>query len=212
MKKLLYLTGLLLFLNACASSTETLIVGPIQVPCTNATGQDCFQIKKDSTSDWVNFSGNIAGFDYEPGYSYTLEVEKAKALNDVNNLEYSLKKILKKEKMPNTEPEIAGNFIITTFKEKSVSDKNMSMNFNSVEGQVSGKGVCNRFSGSFTTSNNKIKFSQAATTKMMCHEPELERDFFQALSQVDHFSLKEDKLMLMKGDETILMASPNTEQ
>ena len=184
----------------------------MQVPCKNTMRQDCFQIKKDSTSDWMDFSGSIVGFDYDPGYSYTLEVEKATALNDSNNLKYALKKILKKEKMPDTEQEIAGNFIITTFKGTTVSDKNMSMNFNAEEGQVSGKGVCNRFSGSFTTSNAKIKFSQAATTKMMCNEPEMERDFFQALNQVDHFSLKEDELKLMKGDETIFMASLKTEQ
>jgi hypothetical protein len=40
----------------------------------------------------------------------------------------------------------------------------------------------------------------------------MERDFFQALNQVDHFSLKEDELKLMKGDETIFMASLKTEQ
>lgn len=80
--------------------------------------------------------------------------------------------------MPDTEQEITGNFIIKTFQGTAVDDKNMTMNFNTDAGQVSGKGVCNRFSGSFTTSNAKIKFSQAATTKMMCQEPGLERDFF----------------------------------
>lgn len=212
MKKYLVLILFLLLAVSCKTTTETLIVSPTPVPCKNDTSQDCFQIKKDSISDWVDFTGSIDGFEYEPGYSYILEVEKSTASNDGNDPKYTLKKILKKEKMLNSEQEITGNFIITTFKGTAVSDKNMSMNFNAEAGQVSGKGVCNRFSGSFTTSNSKIKFSQAATTKMMCQEPELERDFFQALNQVDHFSLKKEELMLMKGDETVLTANRKIEE
>ncbi len=201
-----------LFAVSCKTTTETLIVGSSKVPCTGNLLQDCFQIRKDSTSDWVDFTGSIEGFDYDPGYSYTLEVEKATASNDGINSKYALKKILKKVKMLDTEKEISGNFIINTFKGAVVDDKNMAMNFNAKLGQINGKGVCNRFSGTFTTSNSKIKFSQAATTKMLCREPELERDFFQALNQVDHFSLKEDELLLMKGNETVLTASLKTEE
>lgn len=54
--------------------------------------------KKDSISDWVDFTGSIDGFDYEPGYSYTLEVEKATASNDSNIPKYALKKSLKRKK------------------------------------------------------------------------------------------------------------------
>ena len=212
MKKYIVIILCSLFVVSCKTTTETLIVNSSKVPCTGNLLQDCFQIKKDSTSDWVDFTGSIEGFDYEPGYSYTLEVENATASNDGNNHKYALKKILKKVKMPNTEKELTGNFIINTFKGTSVVDKNMIMNFYVKSGQINGKGVCNRFSGTFTTSNTKIKFSQAATTKMMCDEPELERDFFQTLNQLDHFSLKENELMLIKGDEVILTASLKTEE
>lgn len=213
MKKSHYFIAFLLVFSACASSTETLIIGPKPVPCKNETEQDCFQVKKDSLGDWIDFSGNIAGFEYEPGFIYTLEVEKTpNEKDDPQTQRYILKKVIKKEQMPNTEKEISGDFIINSFKGSTVSDKNMTINFNVKTGQVNGKGVCNRFSGTFTTSNTKIKFSQAATTKIMCREPELERDFFHSMNQVDHFSMKNDELKLMKGDETIFMASLKTEE
>ncbi|WP_081868387.1 DUF4377 domain-containing protein [Flavimarina sp. Hel_I_48] len=205
-----------LFCISCGGiSTETLIVGSSKVPCTGESAQDCLQVKKDSTATWEQFYGNIEGFDYEPGYVYTLEVEKEQAKDspaDASHLKYTLKRILDKTKMGQDDLSLKGNFSIATFMGQSVADRAMEMKFNAKEGQVSGKGICNRFMGTFTTSGEKIKFSQAATTKMMCEKPELERDFFQAMNQVDHFTLKQDQLNLMKGDETVLTASLKTEE
>jgi len=205
------------FLVACAGiSTETLVVGPSKIPCGDKSLQECFQVKKDSSATtWQDFKGSINGFDYEPGFVYMLEVEKeTDESNSVDSLgvKYILKRIVHKTKVAQVDKELQGLFSINSFMGDDMFDRTMEINFNAKEGRVNGKGVCNRFMGTFTTSKEKIKFSQAATTKMMCEEPALERDFFQTLNQVDRFTFKEDQLMLMKGNETVLTASLKIEE
>lgn len=215
MEKYIVLILCSLFAVSCKTTTQTFVIGASQVPCTGIAAQDCFQIKKDNSEIWENLYSDIKGFDYEAGYEYTIKVDVTENKNapaDASSLNYTLNEVISKKRVDMNAAILNGKFDVVTFKDQNVSDKNMIMNFNDNAGQINGKGVCNRFSGTFTTSNTKIKFSQAATTKMLCREPELERDFFQAMNKVDHFSLKNDELNLMKGNEILLTASLKTEE
>lgn len=215
MKKYIVPILISFFAFSCKTTTQTFVIGPLQVPCTGLAVQDCFQIKKDNSETWENLYSDIKGFDYEAGYEYIIKVDVTENKNapaDASSLNYALKEVISKKKVDMGSAILNGKFDVVTFKDENVSDRKMTMHFNDEAGQINGKGVCNRFSGTFTTSNSKIKFSQAATTKMLCREPELERDFFQTMNQVDHFSLKEDELMLMKGNEIVLTASLKTEE
>lgn len=212
MKIVLGTVLLSIFLVSCKTSTETLVIGPSKVPCTGGTPQDCLQVKKDRNGEWENFQGYIKGFDYEPGYQYTLAVEVSENNDgpaDASVLSYTLKEVLEKKKASVALNTLNGSFNITIFEDQDVSDKKMAIIFNSETGQVYGKGVCNRFSGTFVTHNNQIKFSQAATTRMMCNEPGLERDFFQKLNEVDSFNLEGDQLTLLKGKSPVVKALLN---
>lgn len=191
-------------------TTETFIVGPAKVPCTGVAPQDCLQVKKDSAAAWENFYGNIDGFDYKPGYEYMLKVDVTENKNapaDASSLRYTLKKILSKKQVAMISDSLSGNFTITTFAGKNVADRQMNIDFNAETGQVYGKGVCNRFSGTFVTNKNKIKFSQAATTRMLCQEPDLERAFFQQLNAVDEFKLIDGQLRLMQDGKPVMTAT-----
>lgn len=68
--------------------------------------------------------------------------------------------------------------------------------------KVSGFVGCNRVTGSFEIKNKtQIRFTQLATTRMMCSqsEMELERKLIELLNSVDNFNLENRKLMLQIG-------------
>lgn len=53
--------------------------------------------------DWSNFENTIAGFEFEPGYVYDVEVEKKQVENppmDGSDVAYTLKNVLSKTKVP----------------------------------------------------------------------------------------------------------------
>lgn len=55
------------------------------------------------SNDWSSFENNIAGFEFEPGYVYDVEVEKKPVVNppmDGSNVAYTLKSVLSKTKIP----------------------------------------------------------------------------------------------------------------
>jgi hypothetical protein len=76
-----------------------------KVPCVGESIQLCFKVKKNG-GDTEFFYDAIEGFTYEWGYNYTLLVEKKKRDNtpsDGSDAVYTLKKIIRKEKVPSTE-------------------------------------------------------------------------------------------------------------
>ncbi|MGB3774977.1 MAG: META domain-containing protein [Leeuwenhoekiella sp.] len=206
MKKYAFFALFSLFLASCASHTETIFVSSSPTPCESSNQNECLQYKKDSLAAWSSLPENIKGFDYKPGYIYKLEVEPTKRSEEESGKRYSLKKVLQRTKMEIVNKEPTGEYVVESFDGKSVSEKDIRMNFNAETGQINGKGVCNRFSGTYTVSGTKIKFSQAATTKMMCQEPALERDFFRSMNIVDRYTLENERLVLMQGEEIILTA------
>ena len=58
------------------SSQISMIIGPQFVDCVGEGPQQCLQVKYQPEEDWQFFYNQIEGFDYEPGYRYTLLVER----------------------------------------------------------------------------------------------------------------------------------------
>ena len=101
-----------------------------------------------------------------------------------------------------------GDFKVMSIKTDSVADKKMTIDFNAENGQIKGNGVCNSYSSTYVVSGNNIKFSPAASTKMMCPEgTTLEYNFFQALQNAKTYSLKRGKLTLYNTEEEILLSA-----
>ena len=65
----------LALLAACGEEhTEVLTLGPYTKRCVGAFEQDCFMEYNEEAQRWHFFYDVIQGFDFEPGYIYTLEV------------------------------------------------------------------------------------------------------------------------------------------
>lgn len=73
-------------LAACASTSQNQVllkVASAQVDCIGVAPQKCLLVQEVEdvqtvvNPDWAFFYSNIEGFDYEPGYEYTLRIDKA---------------------------------------------------------------------------------------------------------------------------------------
>ena len=53
---------------------ETLIIGPYKVDCVGAFEQECYLEFNEESQRWHFFYEGIAGFDFEPGFIWTLKV------------------------------------------------------------------------------------------------------------------------------------------
>ena len=98
-------------LTACAEigelfereHTETLVLGPYTQRCFGPFEQDCFMEYNEEAGQWHFFYDAIEGFDFEPGYIYSLEVrleDRGTELQDVGRYTYHLIKLLNKVKAP----------------------------------------------------------------------------------------------------------------
>ncbi len=79
---------------------ETLIIGPYEVDCVGAFEQECYLEFNEESQEWHFFYEGIVGFDFEPGFIWTLKVslhERDEGIQDVGKYEYRLVEVLDKE-------------------------------------------------------------------------------------------------------------------
>lgn len=91
------------WITRCAANTKILIIGPYRTTCTGAFEQECYLEYNEEAQRWHFFYDGIDGFDYEPGYIYTLKVsvyEYAYEIQDAGIYDYRLIEVLNKEEAP----------------------------------------------------------------------------------------------------------------
>jgi heat shock protein HslJ len=183
--------------------------------CTGVGPMKCLQYKESPTADWNLMYQGIEGFDYEPGYLYTIRVKQKKVKSppaDGSSIRYQLKKVISKEKDTNMEESMMrspeGKWLITSMvingKLTDVSAKAYEFEFKTAGKQVFTK-ICNNMSGGYTMEGNTIKFGPMRSTKMLCPETDYESAFSQAIMQVDTVEYERNRMHLKKGNETLLI-------
>ena len=106
----------LLFLSACGvgdillpptaseEPIEIITIGPYIQRCYGAHGErDCLMEYNAESGQWEFFYEWIQGFDFEPGFIYTLEVrleDRGPDIQDVGQYAYHLVKVIEKTKAP----------------------------------------------------------------------------------------------------------------
>ena len=74
------------------------------------------------------------------------------------------------------------------------------------DGQVSGYGGCNQFSGPYTQSGASLRFGPLVSTRRACVEPglnEQETAYFAALESTTRYSIEGGQLLLYSGNEVV---------
>lgn len=76
-------------------------------------------------------------------------------------------------------------------------DTRMRLQFDA-DGQLSGDGGCNRFSGGFQLDGEKLTIGPVAATRMACPEPiqSFEFSYYEALQAAQSVQLQDDRLVL----------------
>ena len=105
----------LLFLSACDADNpspsmiveedhiEIITIGPYIRRCQGLVEQDCYLEYNEVLERWEFFYESIQGFDFEPGYIYTLEVsleERDERIQDVGRYAYHLVRVIEKKQAP----------------------------------------------------------------------------------------------------------------
>lgn len=93
-----------LALGACSTfgadgAVETLYVDSATAECVGVAVQQCLLVKRSPEAAWELFYEPIDGFDYEPGFTYVLEVEVETVDDppaDGSSLAYRLLRVLAK--------------------------------------------------------------------------------------------------------------------
>jgi heat shock protein HslJ len=79
------------------------------------------------------------------------------------------------------------------------------LNFNINEKRFTGNGGCNQVNGVYTIDKREIRFSEIVATKMSCEDIAFENTFLDLLQKVDRFEQQDDRLILKRKRETLLV-------
>ena len=94
---------------------------------------------------------------------------------------------------------------LTMFNGKEIAKnkylKTPYLTFESKENRLSGNASCNGINGRFFIQNKTLRFSQLATTRMMCVHENMEEAFLNELPKITNYKVVNDELQLFSGDE-----------
>ncbi len=108
----LFLMAAIAVFCACGGDhVETLTLGPYAVRCQGFVEQDCFLEYNADSGRWEFFYESIQGFNFEPGYFYTLEVrlEDRGPIQDAGRYSYHLIKVIEKKEAPDDFDHLRGD-------------------------------------------------------------------------------------------------------
>lgn len=200
----------------------SLIIGPQLVDCVGEGPQQCMQVKFNPDEEWQLFYNQIEGFDYQPGYRYTVLVEQLEVQNPPaggSSLRFVLLDVLDKvEELKVSVGELAGTaWLLDGFGElnqpQGVLEKVIvSLQYDPEQGRLSGSAGCNSYFGEVKIDPDQLTFSVGplGTTRMACSEQVMTQEaaFLDLLGRVTRFAIKDGKLLLFSDTEEVLTFSP----
>ncbi len=202
MKSFILILILILSVNSC-KETKSIYVADQLVDCVGVAPQKCMLVKENLEDQWENFYGKIHGFEYQEGYRYLLKVSVEKIKNppaDASNLKYTLIEVLEKEKTE-SQMNLTNKWKVIELEGIDKLNENPTMNFEDKDHRISGSSGCNNYFGSYKLDNNKLTFSQMGSTRKMCPDMSIENLFMNNLREVDHYQIKNDRLILFSDDD-----------
>lgn len=212
---------LLLFVSFCqAKGKKTFFVADRTVACAGTF--ECLQVREKAKDAWRPYADTIAGFDYQEGFEYQIQVLALETKNTMSGLydeKYKLVKVISKKKTGyNPAAKLEGKKWVTA----SMDDTHRVLNmreagiyaiFNTKEGRVTGKGVCNKFNAKFQATGSKISITELVSTKMMCKAEQFENIAFDFFRKAVTYKLEGNTLTLIQADgqNMVLEGNPLSE-
>ena len=204
------------------SSQISMIIGPQLVDCVGEGPRQCMQVKYQPDEDWQFFYNQIEGFDYEPGYRYTLLVDKLDVQDPPaggSSLRYVLVDVIDKvEELKVNAADIAGTtWVLNGYgnlsQPQGVLEKVIvSLEYDPEKGQLTGSSGCNRYFGDVVVDGDQLTFSTGpmGMTRMACSDPIMKQEaaFIELLGRVSRFAIQDGTLFLFTDNDEVLTFSP----
>jgi len=196
-----------------AAEPITIIIGPERVACAGVEGQTCLQVKFDSQTDWEPLPDGIAGFDYRPGFEYTLLVKDLAGQDPpagVVSTRYQLLALIsqtaaeKTKGMTMIDQLIGRDWDLTSLAGQApLPDKLVTISFSETE--VTGSAGCNSYFGSYTLTGSQLSIGQLGSTMMFCEEGmEQEQQFLAMLGTAEKIALEQATLTIHTAQGTLV--------
>lgn len=207
------------------------------VPC--EANKNCLLIREKGKKEFELFQGNIAGFNYQPGYSYVIEVKPTidgnyyfvnevskKFVKNTGNTESPLPavsstpgKIIQQSSIQTSSP-LDRKWYLRKMKEVEgssiITDDNvMWIEINTFKDRLDGFGACNNFAAVVKSDLvTTFEISKLTTNYSMCGNKKVEDLFYDLLQQADRFELRNGNLILSRQWKYLLAftADPNNKE
>ncbi len=210
--------------ESAASARLLMIVAPQKVACGEDGAQECLQVKFDPNEDWQTIEAQIEGFDYQPGYRYTLLVEQLDTQAspaDGASAQFVLVEVQEQaEEMVVSVDRLAGVYwVLVGMGDVSapagVLEKvQVTLEYDAEEGRIFGSGGCNRYFGSVDVDAEALTFSigPIGSGRMGCSEQIMaqESGYLNKLGDVTNFAIKDGMLYLFTSEDDVLLFTPGT--
>jgi heat shock protein HslJ len=210
---ILRLLALGLALQGCSTNgtveQRELIVGPAPVACDGDPPATCLSVSEPSGDHWLMRFDEIAGFAYQPGFTYQLMV-KEPPVSDELSVMPRLALVREVSREPAAGGVAAGPLGRGEWRLQSISShpdqawpsSGITASFHGAGGWADGFAGCDRYLAALTVDDQKITISAPEATSEVCaNDAQVrERDFLAALAKAQSFTLRGDSLELTLSD------------
>lgn len=205
----------LVFLNACATSTQTsnnaaksiqsvYWVNGKKTDCEGIGKKECLEIQKGEykyAQNWVAFSESIEGFNYEKGYIYKLLINEEQRTKNNTSADavaknYRLVRIIERT----YEPRLLLNdkWVLEKINAKPVtSDNKPIIEFSLDLRKMSSNDGCNIFVSEIkSVIDDHIFLGNVLGTKNICEDMNLANEYNPLLSMINSYKIESNKLVI----------------
>lgn len=210
--------GLLAALAACACQAHErrLTVAPDPVPCADDTPGSCLRVTDPAGDSWITHDDEIAGFTYEPGFTYELLVEEPSLGAEIEAAtppRLRLVRILSKQASGDAGEALNSDLgrrrwmlsaiAPSDHPESDWTESGITAQFDVWGGRLSGHAGCNSYSAALAVSGDRLQVSPPAATRKACPSQtvmELEQEYLERIARATEFVVRDDRLELSLSD------------
>jgi heat shock protein HslJ len=207
-----------LILAGCAQyepSQREVTVAPDPVDCADGTPSACVRVTDASGDIWITRPSDIAGFTYEPGFTYELLVENPSAVTEEetgDSAKTTLIRVLSKKTGGASERTLTthldqGEWLLMSI---SPSDhtaaqwaaSRITARFDLGAGRLSGFSGCNNYFAALAVSGDQVQVSQPGSTRKACASEimALEQEYLTRIARASAFVVTPGRLELSLSD------------
>jgi heat shock protein HslJ len=192
------------------ANVQMLYVGPESIPCEDAAPQSCLQVKTDPDESYSLFYDQIEGFDYKPGFEYTLQVEVdpvEKPAADSSGLHYTLLETLSKTRA------LQGNiWLLVSYLDaegemvNAMSESQFTLTFS--DELLTGNTGCNAYYGNYALADHSLQIDQVVSTEASCEAEAVMQQaaFLSRLDSAASYAFDGDQLQLHDADGALILS------